>query len=222
MNHILFLLLTRMGKVSMYPEDTFLKDIIHKLNNQLMKMKLNLEELREYIENNQVNNDFLSSGIQKQKNYISKFSMLLQDLKNEKTGEDEIFRHQKAENLTGRVLIVDDEQDLLNIMKRYLEKIGLTVEVNTNGEEALNNLKNKKYHYLITDLKMPGLDGQTLIKLGKENNLLEDTIVIAITGGLLNEYSEEQRNFLRENIDGFLQKPFSKDELYRLIYSFEP
>ena len=100
--------------------------------------------------------------------------------------------------------------------------MGLDVDVTASGEDGLDKIKNSRYHYLITDLKMPGLDGQTLIKLGKEGNLLEDTIVIVITGGLLNEYSEEQRNSLRKNIDGFLQKPFSKDELYRLLCSFEP
>ncbi len=210
-----------MTKNSMYPEDTFLSDFIHKLNNHLMKMKINLEGMSERLEKEPGDSDFLAGGIKKQEEYVLMIAGMLKELKQAKMNEALILEEKKPQ-LTGRVLVIDDEKDLLRVMKRYLEKMGLEVEITTSGEEGLSRIRSKSYHYLITDLKMPGIDGQTLIKTAKDENLFEDTIVIAITGGLLNEYSPEQRDSLRSNIDGFLQKPFSREELHSLLGSFEP
>ncbi len=206
----------------MYPEDTNFKDFIHQLNNILMKIKLNIDEVVEYIEQNNIKDKFLRDSIKKQEENILQISMMLKELKEIKMNEALTLEKKEIVTLTGKALVVDDEPDLLKVLKRYLEKTGLEVETATSGEEALNKIRNNNYHYFITDLKMPGIDGQTLIKLGKTENLFENTIVIAITGGLLNEYSLDERNTLRTNIDGFLQKPFSKDDLYNLIMSFEP
>lgn len=131
-------------------------------------------------------------------------------------------KQKETGQLTGKALVIDDEPDLCKIIKRYLKKSGLQVDTAASGEEGLKMIRNDNYQYLITDLKLPGLDGQTLIKLCKDENLIENTIAIVITGGLLNEYSKEEENALQNNIDGFLQNFFSKDELVALLGSFEP
>lgn len=210
-----------MKKNTMYPSDTFLKNFIHNINNQIMVVNINLDELKEHFKNNYKDDTFVAENIKKQEEYFLKISEQVKELKNEMK-EALLAKPQEIKQLSGRVLVVDDEEDLLHIMKRYLSKLGLEVEAVTSGEEALHLLRNKIYHFLITDLKMPEMDGQTFIRIGKEENLFEDTVVIAITGGLLNEYSQEQRAALSENVDGFLQKPFSKDELFSLLCSFEP
>jgi len=206
----------------MYLEDTNFKNFIHQLNNYLMKIKLNIEETNEYLEKNNINDEFFRNSIEKQEKNLAEISEMLKELKVIKMNEALVAEKKEVVILTGKALVIDDEPDLLRVLKRYLEKMGLDVETASCGEEGLDKIRNKNYHYLVTDLKMPGMDGQTLIKLGKEENLFENTIVIAITGGLLNEYSLDERNALRTNIDGFLQKPFSKDDLYNLIRSFEP
>ncbi|OGI02261.1 MAG: hypothetical protein A2Y25_09190 [Candidatus Melainabacteria bacterium GWF2_37_15] len=210
----------------MYQKDTSLKEIIHQLKNQLMVMQLSAHDLKEYAEKNQISDEFLCISIKNQVDYIAKIFSLLKNLENllniSSTVQPETKIQDKPDKITGKVLIVDDEEDLLKIMRRYLVKFGLDVDTACSGKEALKKLKTEKYHYLITDLKMPVLDGQTLIRLTKDEGFLEDTIVIVITGGLMNEYSQEQREALRRDIDGFLQKPFSNEELYRLIRSFEP
>ena len=102
----------------MYLEDTFLKDFIHKLNNHLMIMKLNLEDLYEYMDKSGINDEFLADSIKKQENYILKISNLLKELKKIKMNETLLLEPKEIKKLTGKALVVDDEQALLNIMKR--------------------------------------------------------------------------------------------------------
>lgn len=115
-------------------------------------------------------------------------------------------------NLTRTALVVDDEKDLLKIIKRRLEKIGIRTDIAENGEHGLEKLRQNTYNYLLVDLKMPDIDGETLIKLAKDHRLLDNTVVIVITGGFINEYPN-----LKQNIDGFLQKPFSLEDLTALL-----
>jgi CheY-like chemotaxis protein len=126
----------------------------------------------------------------------------------------------KTEEMHGRVLIVDDEQDMLNIMKRVISKLGLEVDIASSGEEGLEKLRKNKYRYFITDFKMPFMNGEMLIQKAKELQLFEDTVIFVMTGGLLNEYSEDKKNSLMEGVDGFIQKPFSKDDIFNLLKKF--
>lgn len=127
----------------------------------------------------------------------------------------------ESQNLQGRILIVDDEEDLINIMKGYLILVGLEVDTATNGIEGLEYLKENKYKYFITDLKMPGMNGDILIKNARELHLLDDTKTFIMSGGYLNEYSEEERNLLTNDIDFFIQKPFTRESLYKILKKFD-
>ena len=70
-----------------------------------------------------------------------------------------------ADKPATRVLLVDDEQDLVEFLSRRLLKRGYTVHATTNGKEALAAAAQQNFDVAIVDLKMPLMDGITVMKL---------------------------------------------------------
>jgi len=78
------------------------------------------------------------------------------------------------------VLIVDDKQDMLDLLKRIItQKLDVSVVSSTSGEEALEMVNKTGIGLVVTDVKMPGMDGLELLKRIKERN--GDTVVIILT-----------------------------------------
>ena len=115
---------------------------------------------------------------------------------------------------TNRVLIVDDEQTLVFFLRRGLSEAGLNcdVDVVNSGEEALARLAFVDYQVLITDLKMPGINGLTLASVARS---LHPTIgVILMTAYGSREVEAEAEQLM---IDGYLTKPFQMERLRDLV-----
>lgn len=114
-----------------------------------------------------------------------------------------------------RILLVDDQQSLLDILQRWLVGSGYDVRVAADGMEALALGKEQRFDVLVTDLKMPGINGLQLMSLFKD---LDPTIeVIFLTGqGTMQDAIEA----LREGrAFDFLQKPLR--DLHELNLSIE-
>lgn len=62
------------------------------------------------------------------------------------------------------ILVVDDEKDTCLLLSQVLEKEGYFVDTANSGKEALSIIKKKKINLVITDLKMPEMDGLTLLR----------------------------------------------------------
>lgn len=65
---------------------------------------------------------------------------------------------------TQHILVVDDEKDTCLLLSQVLEKEGYDVDTASSGKEALSILKKKKINLVITDLKMPEMDGLTFLR----------------------------------------------------------
>ena len=78
------------------------------------------------------------------------------------------------------ILIVDDEEDIRYALEIYLSHLGYKVLTAENGEEALSKFKVFVPDIVLTDIKMPGIDGLELLKRIKREDA--DTEVIMITG----------------------------------------
>lgn len=65
---------------------------------------------------------------------------------------------------TPHILVVDDEKDTCLLLSQVLEKEGYDVDTASSGKEALSILKKKKINLVITDLKMPEMDGLTFLR----------------------------------------------------------
>ncbi len=80
----------------------------------------------------------------------------------------------------GRVLVVDDEEAIRNILADYLAMMNLEVVTAVDGQDALNNLRKGQFDIIISDLVMPNVDGIELLKRALD---IDDKIVfILITG----------------------------------------
>lgn len=67
-----------------------------------------------------------------------------------------------------RILVVDDEQEVCNMLKKFLAKKGHEVHTALNGEEALSLVKEERPHIVLLDIRMPKMDGIECLKRIKE------------------------------------------------------
>lgn len=113
-----------------------------------------------------------------------------------------------------RILIVDDEPTLVFFLKQGLRESdhAYTVEGAASGEEALTKLTYNRYDLIVTDLKMPGISGFTLVEVAR--SLHPDISIILITA-----YGspEVQREVKQLEVDGYLTKPFQMIELQNIV-----
>jgi len=106
------------------------------------------------------------------------------------------------ETATKSILIVDDEEVMREFLAEILEEYVIVKA--SNGEEAIEKIKKEKYNLIITDMKMPGISGEEVVKFAKENS--PETKVIVISG-----YSSlsSVSNTVGHGISAFLSKPFT-------------
>jgi excisionase family DNA binding protein len=108
-----------------------------------------------------------------------------------------------AEATRPRVLVVDDEASIRDLLSRTLSLAEYDVDEAPDGQVALERMRQQPYDLLVTDLKMPGLDGLSVIREAKRFNA--ELPVIIITG-----FSSESSAIDAVNlgVTGYLTKPF--------------
>lgn len=102
-----------------------------------------------------------------------------------------------------RVLVVDDEASIRDLLAKTLALAEYDIDMAADGRSALERLRIIPYDLLITDLKMPGVDGLTVIK--EARRLKADIPVIIITGFSTEASAIEAVNL---GVSGYLTKPF--------------
>jgi excisionase family DNA binding protein len=102
-----------------------------------------------------------------------------------------------------RILVVDDEESIRELLSKTLALADYEIDLAPDGRTALDRLRLFQYDLLITDLRMPGVDGLTVIR--EARRLKADLPVIIITG-----YSSEASAIEAVNlgVQGYLTKPF--------------
>ncbi len=108
------------------------------------------------------------------------------------------------------ILVIDDQIDIQEILADFLRNSGYLVEACSNGIQAAQKVKNKKFSLIITDLMMPKGDGFSFI--ANTNGRLH-TPVLVMTGGSNFEKYAEKIQTLKDAGYIILKKPFSKNEL---------
>jgi two-component system response regulator CpxR len=111
-----------------------------------------------------------------------------------------------------KILIADDEKELLDVLRELLELDGHNVTVAYDGEKALQICKENKFDIVFADISMPGMDG---IDLTKELLVLDKEAKVAVITGLIG--TVEVKLALSAGAKGFLKKPFTKRELDQTI-----
>ena len=112
------------------------------------------------------------------------------------------------------ILIIDDEPSIANGLKRLLSRDGYTVETVANGHLALTKLRERSYDLLLSDMRMPEIDGQSLYRTLERQYPHMLRRVIFLTGDTLNP---ETKRFLDQSAVPCLTKPCTVAEIRRAI-----
>ena len=113
-----------------------------------------------------------------------------------------------AANMTARILIIDDEPDLLTAFARMLTSETHDVETATSAEEALDLLETASFDLVLTDLSMPKMDGFELLTRMRQRGDATPTLVISGAGTV-----EHAVRALRLGALDFLEKPVHRERL---------
>ena len=115
---------------------------------------------------------------------------------------------------TYRILVADDDPPILELLGEYLATRGHSVTLVPDGERALQVLDTEEIDVLVTDLKMPGTDGLSLLQHVRENNLSVATIMMTGYGTI-----ESAISALKSGAHNYLLKPFRLREVHNSVAS---
>lgn len=111
-----------------------------------------------------------------------------------------------------RLLFVDDEAPIRMVMGDELEQIGHDVTICASGQEAIDELSENVFDAVITDLKMPGIDGWGVIDHIKQHKIEADIIISTGHGGI-----EDAIRAIRAGAYDFLRKPYKIVEIANVL-----
>lgn len=107
-----------------------------------------------------------------------------------------------------KILVAEDEEITLKHLRYSLEKEGYSVTCTKNGADALEKLGEEDFDILVADIKMPKMDGLTLLGKVKERDQNIDVIIITGFGSI-----ESAVNAMKQGATDYITKPFNLDEL---------
>ncbi|UGQ17537.1 sigma-54-dependent transcriptional regulator [Borrelia sp. RT1S] len=111
-----------------------------------------------------------------------------------------------------KVLVADDEKNIREGIATYLEEEGFFVFTASDGEEALETIENEKIDAVISDLRMPHLSGEQLLKIAKDKNPDIPFIILTAHGTV-----DSAVDAMREGAYDFLTKPVDLERLLLII-----
>ncbi len=111
-----------------------------------------------------------------------------------------------------RILIVDDDKAILDVIKDILELQGYIVETAETGQEALQKTEEKYYNLALLDIKLPDMEGTKLLRRIHED--VPRMMKIMITGYASLENAVESLN---SGADAYLMKPIEAEKLLKVV-----
>lgn len=114
-----------------------------------------------------------------------------------------------------KILVVDDEPEILYLVRLMLERQGHEVVEARNGDECLEKLKNTSPDLILLDIMMPGLDGWEICRKIKREKKTKDIPVVMLTV----RTSEEsvKKSFEYALCDAHINKPFERKQLIKTV-----
>ncbi len=121
---------------------------------------------------------------------------------------------QKIKLRTAKVLVVDDEPEITDIVQTFLTESGYSVDVLNNARDAVTRAKEFKPDVILLDIMMPGADGYTVCQWIKAEPELSAVPVIFLTG---KDRNDDQGRSFKAGGDMFIKKPFSCERLLEIV-----
>ena len=116
----------------------------------------------------------------------------------------------------GTVLVVDDDENTLSLMREILRANGFGVRTTSHGLRALRVAREVRPSLILLDLKMQDMDGQTILKRLKEDPDTRDIPVVVLTGSAVVD-DAKRRKVIALGAARFMSKPFSVGDLMEEI-----
>ncbi len=118
-----------------------------------------------------------------------------------------------------KVLLAEDEKNVILGVRTCLDAVGYDVEVVEDGEEALNSVKREHPDLILLDLLMPKVDGFEVLKVLKGNEETSKIPIVVLTAKA--EETDRQRA-MELGADNYMTKPFKPQELWDVIKGYLP
>jgi CheY-like chemotaxis protein len=114
-----------------------------------------------------------------------------------------------------KILVVEDEEDILNLIKIILDMEGHSTILAKDGEEGIKALEsNDDVSLIILDIRMPNMNGWEFLEIIKNNEKWKDIPVIVLTAYTQVSDIEKAKEM---GVESYIAKPFSREELIREI-----
>lgn len=110
---------------------------------------------------------------------------------------------------TKAVLIIDDDEDMRAYLHGILTSAGFSASCCDNGPAALDLTKRERFHVIITDYQMAGMNGADITR--ELRIRYPDSLIIGMSGG------RKEKDFFEAGADAFCEKPFSPKKILSLI-----
>ena len=113
-----------------------------------------------------------------------------------------------------KILVVDDEEDILNLVRLILEDAGYQVRIETDGRDALKKLDEEKFDLILLDIMMPFLSGWEVLEAMRSRDKTRDVPVALLTARA--SPREDNQPYPTDYCD-YITKPFEPDDLLKRI-----
>jgi CheY-like chemotaxis protein len=112
-----------------------------------------------------------------------------------------------------KILVCEDNVLNIKIISKMLKNNCIVVDLAKNGRECIDKSKSEKYDFIITDIKMPGIDGITATKEIRKFN--KNIPIIALSA---ESDSDNVQKAINAGMDAYLLKPINSDKMFNTIY----
>ncbi|HET6514396.1 MAG TPA: response regulator [Thermodesulfovibrionales bacterium] len=117
-----------------------------------------------------------------------------------------------------KILIIDDEPDITEIVSLFAEQLGFAADVSYSGDDAREKFASRKYWVVFCDLRMPGLSGLEIFAMFSQLDPEVKRRFVLITGALIDSDTEA---IVRKKRITIFTKPFNFDAFQKILLSFE-
>lgn len=116
-----------------------------------------------------------------------------------------------------RILLVEDEEDLLETGRMFLVEVGYEVDVAKDGLDAMEKIYENTYNLVLLDITIPEMDGYQVLRMVKNEPSYKDIPVILVTARTL---QADKFRGKETGADGYITKPYNPPELISVVKSF--
>jgi CheY-like chemotaxis protein len=117
--------------------------------------------------------------------------------------------------LSGHILLAEDTIDTQELISKYILKTGLTLDVVSDGKQALDKAKDSKYDLILMDVQMPVMDGLEAIRRIRENG--NNIPIVCLTA---NAMQEDKNRCFEAGADEYLTKPLDFSHFNYVLSQF--